>query len=308
MTLEDYHSARDGAPAEDEQSLRECLADPSQRRSAALALVDVAERDGLADETVAALARVVETTGGPDARQFAVEAMGLAGTGVDVIRAALSDDHGWVRAEAVVALSRADPGATAVLRAALDDDSGWVRRNALIALGKLGAVDQSLLVDRIKTDPHPAAREYAAQFLPEAADDTDEAVRILAAVLAREPNAYVRAKAADGLGELATARAEEALEKQGLTDRSDDVRRTARVALANARGTDPEDIEIPGHNDEAGTPPMASPPGGSDAPSPADPRSGAGDSHQQGQRGQHPPSGPGPAPSREYGPDGGGSR
>lgn len=307
MTLEDYHSARDGAPAEDERSLRECLTDPSQRRSAALALVDVAERDGLADETVDALSRVVTETGGPDTRQFAVEALGLAGAGGDAIRRALGDDHEWVRAEAVVALSRAAPDDTDALRAALDDDSGWVRRNATIALGKLGAVDHDLLVDRIKTDPHPAAREYAAQFLPEVAEDTDEAVRILAALLAREPNAYVRAKAADGLGELATDRAEEALERQGLSDRSDDVRRTARVALANARGTDPEDIDIPGQGGDESAPPTAAPPGGSDAPSPADPRSGP-DHDQQGRRDQHPPSGPGPAPSREYGHDGGGPR
>jgi HEAT repeat protein len=298
MTLEDYHSARNGAPATDEPTLRECLDDPERRRNGALALIDVADRQGLADRTVDALDSVVRSAPDPETRQYAVEALGTAGVGADTVRRALDDDHEWVRAEAVVALSRTDPDDTDRLETALEDDSGWVRRNAVVALGKLGAVDQQLLVDRIKSDGHPAVREYAAQFLGGAAEDTGTAVRILAAVLAREPNAYVRAKAADSLGELGTDRAEEALESHGLHDRSEDVRRTARVALASARGTDPEEIDLPDSGGTNGSPPMAQPPGGADAPSPGDPR---GPDQQQ-------PSGPGPAPSREYDPNGGDRR
>ncbi|MFC6976080.1 HEAT repeat domain-containing protein [Halomicroarcula sp. GCM10025709] len=296
MTLDDYHSARNGAPATDEPALRECLDSSEQRRDAALALIDVADRQGLDDRTVDALDGVVREATDPEARQYAVEALGTAGVGTESVRRALDDDHEWVRAEAVVALSRTDPSDTDRLESAIEDDSGWVRRNAIVALGKLGAVDQPLLVDRIKSDGHPAVREYAAQFLGEVTEDTEAVVRILAAVLAREPNAYVRAKAADSLGELGTDRAEEALESQGLHDRSEDVRRTARVALASARGTDPEEIDLPDSGETDGSPPMTRPPGGADAPSPTDPR---GPDQPQ-------PSGPGPAPSREY--DGGDHR
>ncbi|MFC7076236.1 HEAT repeat domain-containing protein [Haloarcula halophila] len=296
MTLDDYHSARNGAPATDEPTLRNFLDDSDRRRDAALALIDVADRQGLDDPTVDALDRVLRDASDPEARQYAVEALGTAGVSAEAVRRALDDDHEWVRAEAVVALSRTDPDDTDRLETMLDDDSGWVRRNTVIALGKLGAVDQPLLIDRIKSDGHPAVREYAAQFLGEAAEDAETAVRILAAVLAREPNAYVRAKAADSLGELGTDRAEEALESQGLHDRSEDVRRTARVALASARGTDPEEIELPDRQDGDSSPPMTRPPGGSDAHSPADPRGS--DTGAQ-------PSGPGPAPSREYDSSGG---
>jgi HEAT repeat protein len=71
-----------------------------------------------------------------------------------------------------------------------------------------------------------------------------EAERILAAMLAREPNAFARAKAAESLGELGTDRAEQALEAHGVTDQSEDVARAAKQALASARGTDPENLNI----------------------------------------------------------------
>jgi HEAT repeat protein len=89
-------------------------------------------------------------------------------------------------------------------------------------------------------------------FLREYADDVSEAVRILAAVLAREPEAFVRAKAAASLGDLGTDRAEDALERHGLNDRSDDVRRSAKRALATARGVDPKQIDA--GLDEPGAP------------------------------------------------------
>ncbi|WP_226021238.1 HEAT repeat domain-containing protein [Halomicrobium salinisoli] len=236
-------SARDRAPADTEDGLREALEDDAARtrREAALALVDRAEA-GLDDATVAALSERVRGDDDPDVRQFAVEALGVAGAGTEAVGGALDDPEPWVRAEAVVALSRAggDPDR---LRKALGDDSGWVRRNAVIALGKLDAADQDLLVDRIKSDPHPAVREYAAQFLGRDPEDGEEAERILAALLAREANAFVRAKAAEGLGQIGTDRAEEALETHGLNDRSEDVARTARHALADARGVDPERLD-----------------------------------------------------------------
>ncbi|WP_436932631.1 HEAT repeat domain-containing protein [Halosimplex halobium] len=261
----DNWSARGRAPADDEAGLRAALSDDQPRkRDAALALVDAAE-EGLSDETVDALAETARSAGDPDTRQFAVEALGVAGRGEETIVAALDDSDEWVRAEAVVALSRVAPGASDRLRAALDDDHGAVRRNALIALARTDAAGAETLADRLKSDPSPAVREYAAQYLPDAAG-TERAVRLLAAVLARDPGSFVRAKAAEGLGDLGTDRAEEALETHGLEDRSDDVRKTAERALARSKGVDPEEIDAAGPRggDPDGERPR--PPGGADAP------------------------------------------
>jgi HEAT repeat protein len=253
MTEYANRSARGRADADDEATLRDRLeADRERdRRRAALGLVDVAESEGLAPATIARLAERTTDDESADVRQFAVEALGHAsGDASDArasadpaIQTALDDEHEWVRSEAVVAQSRADPADEDPLRAALSDESGWVRRNAVIALAKTGAASQELLVDRIKTDSHQAVREYAADYLQEYAEDVGEAVRILAAVLARDPEAFVRAKAATSLGELGTDRAEETLERHGLDDRSDDVRRSAKRALATARGVDPDQID-----------------------------------------------------------------
>ncbi|UPV75352.1 HEAT repeat domain-containing protein [Halorussus limi] len=253
---------RDGG---DETDLRRLLDSPDEyeRRDAALALVDAAESAGIDDETASALADRLAEGDSEDVRQFAVEALGVAGPdapadAVTAIRDALdADDDEWVRAEAVVALSRVAPRADE-LAAALEDDSGWVRRNAVIALGKTERATFGDLTDRIKNDPHPAVREYAARYLGECAERADadaedapggdesvsEAVRLLAAVLARDPEAFVRAKAAESLGGLATDRAERALETHGVTDRSDDVKRTAKRALAAARGVDPDQLDV----------------------------------------------------------------
>lgn len=252
-------SARGRAPSDDETELRRALtADRARtRRDAALALVDLAE-DGLADETVQVLGERAGEDSEADVRQFAVEALGLADGGSDAIAAALDDPEPWVRAEAVVALSRTVE-TVGPLFEALDDESGWVRRNAVIALGKRGEVDQSTLVECIKTDPHPPVREFAAQFLGSVAEDVEEAERILAALLAREANAFVRAKAAESLGELGTDRAEEALATHGVTDRSEDVARAAKRALAAARGTDPDQLDV-----EIGSP--SAPGSGPDTP------------------------------------------
>ncbi|WP_459192017.1 HEAT repeat domain-containing protein [Halosimplex sp. J119] len=270
-------SARGRAPADDEAGLREALDEEQPRkREAALALVDEAE-SGLADATVEALVATARSADDAKTRQFAAEALGVAGRARETIAAALDDPDEWVRAEAVVALSRAAPGASDRLREALDDDHAAVRRNALIALAKTDAADAELLVDRLKNDPAPSVREYAAQFLPEGAG-TERAVRLLAAVLARDPGSFVRAKAAEGLGDLGTDRAEEALETHGLDDRSDDVRRTAEQALARSRGVDPERLDVedgPRQSGSGGSGPgqrtggeggRPRPPGGSDAP------------------------------------------
>ncbi|WP_135822805.1 HEAT repeat domain-containing protein [Halostella litorea] len=252
MTEYANRSARGRARTDDEVQLREKLlsARERDRRDAALGLVDLADGGSLQPSTVARLAGRATDDDAADVRQFAVEALGLAARGTDgegaaeaAIRTALDDEAGWVRAEAVVAASRAAPDDEATLRNALDDGSGFVRRNAVIGLSKTGAASQELLVERIKTDRHPAVREYAADFLREYAEDVSEAVRILAAVLAREPEAFVRAKAAASLGDLGTDRAEDALERHGLNDRSDDVRRSAKRALATARGVDPKQID-----------------------------------------------------------------
>ncbi|WP_415381233.1 HEAT repeat domain-containing protein [Halosimplex sp. TS25] len=259
-------SARGRAPADDEAGLREALdGDQPRKREAALALVDEAE-SGLTDATVERVAGAARSADGAKTRQFAVEALGVAGRGVETIAAALDDPDEWVRAEAVVALSRAAPGASERLRDALEDDHAAVRRNAIIALAKTDAAGADLLVDRLKNDPRPAVREYAAQFLPEAAE-TERAVRLLAAVLARDPGSFVRAKAAEGLGDLGTDRAEEALETHGLDDRSDDVRKTAERALARSRGVDPENLDVDGGPRQSGEAGGASAgPGGSGAP------------------------------------------
>jgi HEAT repeat protein len=250
---ERYHSATDRAPSESERELRAALdADrPRVRQDAALALVSEATA-GLEPATIDALGERARTDADPDVRQFAIEALGLvdattsiAPEAMDAIRTGLDDAHEWVRAEAVVAYSRVAPDDADALTAMFEsDESGWVRRNAIVALGKRRLASHDLLVECIKTDPHPAVREYAAQFLADVVEDVDEAERILAAVLAREPNAFVRAKAAESLGALATDRAETALETHGITDRSDDVVRTATQALADARGTDPENLDV----------------------------------------------------------------
>ncbi|MGQ3414115.1 HEAT repeat domain-containing protein [Natrinema sp. LN54] len=256
MTEYANRSARGRAPDDDEATLRSRLeADRERdRRRAALGLIDLADEGGLAPPTIEQLAGLAADDGSEDVRQFAVEALGLAASSAaesaardaasEAIRSALADDREWVRAEAVVAQSRAAPGNETPLRAALEDDSGWVRRNAVIALSKTGAASQDLLIDRIKNDPHSGVREYAADYLREYADDVGESVRILAAVLARDPEAFVRAKAATSLGELGTERAEAVLERHGLNDRSDDVRRSAKRALATARGVDPDQLDI----------------------------------------------------------------
>ncbi|MFC7194599.1 HEAT repeat domain-containing protein [Halosimplex aquaticum] len=195
-------SARGRAPADDEAGLRAALdGDQPRKREAALALVDEAE-SGLADATAERLVGAARSADDAKTRQFAVEALGVAGRERETIAAALDDPDEWVRAEAVVALSRAAPGASGQLREALADDHPAVRRNALIALAKTDAAGADLLVDRLKNDPRPAVREYAAQFLPEEAE-TERAVRLLAAVLARDPGSFVRAKAADGSATLA---------------------------------------------------------------------------------------------------------
>lgn len=237
-------SARNRAPADDEAGLRAAVEEPQPtRRDAVLGLVDAAE-DGLTEATISVLDRVLREEPDMETRQFAVEALGVARSGVPSIETALDDDEEWVRAEAVVALSRAAPDATDRLRETLDGDgSGWVRRNALIALAKLGAAEEDTYVDCIKTDSHPAVREYGAQYL-RTGEDIERCVRILAAVLAREPNAFVRVKAAESLGEFGTERAQEALERFGVGDASDDVRRTAKQALARARGVDPDQLDV----------------------------------------------------------------
>lgn len=263
-----YGSATDRAPADDEGALRDALAaeDASTRRDAALALASHAD-GGLDAATVDALAARVREDPDADVRQFAVEALGEADAGAAAIHDALADVDEWVRAEAVVAHSRVAPEAPGPLHERLDDDdSGWVRRNAVVALGKTRAASQSTLVECIKTDPHPPVREYAAQFLPDVLEDEATGERILAAVLAREPNAFVRAKAAEGLGVLGTDRATTALEEFGVEDPSDDVSRTARRALADARGVDPDDLDVDAPDaDRPGRTPPA-PGGGPDRP------------------------------------------
>ncbi|NHN61582.1 MULTISPECIES: HEAT repeat domain-containing protein [Halorussus] len=295
-------SARNRSPARDgdEADLRDLLDDDREpvRRDAALALVDCADAAGLDPDTVTALADRLSVDDSADVRQFAVEALGAAaGEAPDAaesaIRTGLDDADEWVRAEAVVALSRAAPEAGALAHA-LDDDSGWVRRNAVIALGKTGRVAPEQLTDRIKNDPHPAVREYAAQYLGERADDVEEAVRLLAAVLARDPEAFVRAKAAESLGDLATDRAEQALEAHGITDRSDDVKRTAKRALAAARGVDPDQLDV--EIDDG--PPGGGPQAPADTPRgvPGDgagPKGGTGPTGGPGPNDRRPPGGPG---------------
>jgi HEAT repeat protein len=280
-----YESARGRAPSGDETDLRRRLreGDAGERECAALGLVDVASDGDLATDTVALLRQVVTDGDDPRVRQFAVEALGYApgDLGRDAIERALDDPEPWVRAEAVVALCRVDPTADAI-REALEDEAGWVRRNAVVALGKTGEASTDLLVDRITDDPHDAVREYACQYLRDDPADVERCVRVLAAVLARDPGAFVRAKAADSLGDLGTDRAIEALQEFGVSDRSDDVQRAAKQALAHARGVDPEDLDVDVDGD------------GPDAP-------GGGP--------DRPPAGPGPAPSRaERGPRGGGHR
>jgi HEAT repeat protein len=247
-----------------------------ERRDAVLGLLDAVE-DGHApsDRTIATLAERAMGDPDPDTRQFAVETLGVAGTGEQAIRSALADRNEWVRAEAVVALSRtAGADAADRLRATLADEAGAVRRNALIALAKLGAVDPERLRSRLREDEHSPVREYAAKWLGTHPGETEETVTLLAAVLARDPEAFVRANAARSLGELGTDRAIEALEAQGVEDRSNDVQRAAKRALAAARGEDPDSVDL------------------DDAPAP-----GGGPSTPERGPGGPPPGGHGPEPT-----------
>ena len=287
--------------------------DPETRRDAALGLVDAAT-DGLDESTVDRLAERMEEDADPDVRQFATEALGAAGAPAATVASALTDADEWVRAEGVVALSRSasstegkgDIDVGDRLRSVLSDDSGEVRRNAVIALAKTGRAQSETLRERLKEDPHAGVREYAAKYLADDPGQTEESVTLLAAVLARDPEALVRAAAATTLGKLGTDRALEALESQGVTDRSQDVVRAARRAVAVARGENPEDVELP----------SAAPGGGPDRPSQAprtasseagEPRDGVGG----GVRGD--PSGPpggvgGPGHLADRGPNGGEGR
>lgn len=265
-------SARGRAPDASPAALRDRLdADVARdRRDAVLGLLDaVGGGTDLGGRTVAALAERATDDPDPETRQFAVETLGVAGVGESAVRNALDDENEWVRAEAVVALSRtAGADAADRLRAALDDDSGAVRRNALIALAKLGVVDPERLRDRIREDRHAPVREYAAKWLGTHPGETEETVTLLAAVLARDPEAFVRANAARSLGELGTDRAVEALETQGVEDRSNDVQRAAKRALATARGEDPDAVDLddaPAPGSGPSTPaqgPGGPPPGG----------------------------------------------
>ena len=271
-------SARGRAPDASPAALRDRLdADAVRdRRDAVLGLLDAVE-DGhdLSERTVAALAERAMGDPDPETRQFAVETLGVAGTGDSAVRSALADGDEWVRAEAVVALSRTAGGDAADrLRAALADEAGAVRRNALIALAKLEAVDPERLRSRLREDRHAPVREYAAKWLGTHPGETAETVTLLAAVLARDPEAFVRANAARSLGELGTDRAIEALETQGVEDRSNDVQRAARRALAAARGEDPDSVDL------------------GDAPAP-----GGGPSTPERGPGGPPPGGHGPEPT-----------
>lgn len=244
------------APAEDESVLREALSGTQpRRRNATLGLVNCAEDGGLAPDTVASLITRARSDESADVRQFAVEALGIAKDGIEAIEEGLSDDNEWVRSEAVVAFSRADPERIKRLKPLVKtDESGWVRRNALIALCKQQEASRNLLVDRLQNDPHPSVREYATQYLPEADGNRKETIRLLSAVLAREPNAFVRVRAAEGLGELGTDRAISVLETHGLTDGSDDVERAARHALVDARGGDFDESAVDGPSVAKGGP------------------------------------------------------
>jgi len=242
-------SARGRASTADEDALRGRLDadDATTRCAAALGLVDAAT-GGLDSGTIDALEERAGGDPDPDVRQFAIEALGNAGAPPATLRAALDDGDEWVRAEAVVALSRAyGEEETEALAPMLDDGSGWVRRNALIALSRVDALEAETLRERLKDDGHPEVREYAAEFLAHTPGDVAETVTVLAAVLARDPQALVRANAATSLGHLGTDRAVEALETQGVDDRSTDVQRAAKRAAAVAQGRDPEtvDVELP---------------------------------------------------------------
>jgi len=266
-------SARGRAPDATPATLRDRLdADAARdRREAVLGLLDAVEGEHrLGERTVAALAERSVCDPDPEARQFAVETLGVAGTGESAIRNGLDDGDEWVRAEAVVALSRtAGADAADRLRAALDDDDGGaVRRNALIALAKLDAVDPERLRTHLREDEHSPVREYAAKWLGTHPGETAETVTLLAAVLARDPEAFVRANAARSLGDIGTDRAIEALETQGVEDRSNDVQRAAKRALAAARGEDPDAVDVgdaPAPGSGPSTPdrgPGGPPPGG----------------------------------------------
>ena len=293
-------SAGGRAAGQSEAELRETLESAGHRSpEAALGLVEVAT-SGLEAETVMALETAIHAADDPETRQFAVEALGAAGEDTVGIETALEDDCEWVRAEAVVACSRVYGAPTSLLRDVLEtDDSGWVRRNALVALGKRGEATPSTCIDRLKHDPHPAVREFAAQYL-RTGEDVEGAVRILAAVLAREPNAFVRVKAAESLGHLGTDRAEAALETQGLGDRSDDVRRTAKRALARARGVDPDALDV----EETALPGGGRGSHGARTDPPAGGGPGGGGPGGGGARGGGPGSAPGPGRPGDAGPPG----
>ncbi|MFC7136187.1 hypothetical protein ACFQRB_05675 [Halobaculum litoreum] len=96
-------SARGRAPDVDEAALRDRLRadDVRTRRDAALGVVDRASDDGsgsaadgggVTEATLSALAERVTSDPDPDVRQFAAEALGVAGAAPDRVAPALADD------------------------------------------------------------------------------------------------------------------------------------------------------------------------------------------------------------------------
>jgi hypothetical protein len=90
------------------------------------------------------------------------------------------------------------------------------------------------LLIRQDTDKYLRAHEVFEDVEPPSADIDER----------HEHNDWGQFVAIGESGDLGTDRAEGALENHGLTDRSDDVRRTAEQALARSRGVDPEALDV----------------------------------------------------------------
>ena len=168
-------------------------------------------------------------------RMNAVEALVKIGdaSAVEPLIAALRNKEVVVRENAAEALGKiGDARAVEPLIAALGDNDGWVRVNAAEALGKIGDARavEPLIVALGNKDV--VVREKAAEALGKIGDA--RAVEPLIAAL-EDKTWFVRRNAAEALGKIGGARAVEPL-IAALGDEDSLVKREARGALSEITG------------------------------------------------------------------------
>ncbi len=129
---------------------------------------------------------------------------------------------------ALVDRPRADSIAIAMSIAETDPDLN-VRCNAVSALAKLRAVESVPLMLRLLTHSSSGVREAGLTALSSLG--ATDVVPVIASMLLRDPDPYVRARAALALGKMRDVNAVEALSKASVTDGDSTVRGEALLSL-----------------------------------------------------------------------------